>query len=618
MHLIFVRQIGTLLHVKMSLISQSVLLNERKGNKLDTEVADAVVDDEVQEVDLIEEIKLKKSKKRSVKTDDFSQKKKKKSKNSIDMDVSLNEKAQEIEQEKMKRRQSKNASKEKAQKDAEEKMKSLESSLFGVIYNPLEFGKEFNADGKKQVKADAPLFFMDKSTSNEMIVYEEELHAMAAEDTNKEERKPAWIDEEEERTEVNIIRMNRLRKLRKEANEQVISGTDYISRLRAQHAKLNPGTEWANVDGKNAHESDFDEDSYDESGVTIAHGYEDAEANDFLRSNDDLVIKSNTKLLPGLLEYSRMVNANAEEPSNGPINSVQFHRNGQLLLTAGLDRRIRFFQVDGKRNPQIQSIFIEDCPVHKASFLPNGSEVILSGRRKFFYSIDLVKAAASKIGPLTGREEKSLEAFEVSPDSNTIAFIGNEGYILLVSSRTKELIGTLKMNGSARCLAFADGGQQLLSGGGDGHVYHWDLRTRRCIHKGTDDGSIGGSALCASQDSSMFASGSASGIVNVYKREEFLGGKQKPLKTIENLTTMVDHMKFNHDSQILAMISRVSKNGLKLVHIPSYNVFSNYPPTRSSIQYPRCLDFSPGGGFMTVGNAAGKVFLYKLHHYQNA
>ncbi|XP_072952467.1 U3 small nucleolar RNA-associated protein 18 homolog [Typha angustifolia] len=482
--------------------------------------------------------------------------------------------------------------------EQEKEMKRLESFLFGSLYNPLEFGKE---SGEKE----APLFFVDKSTGDEMVVYEEDFNG---EEDTKKERKAAWVDDEEEKAEVDVLRRNRLRKLRKEAGERVISGAEYVSRLRAQHAKLNPGTEWAHIRRNTLRVGDSDEESDFESGVE----------DDILRSNDELVVRDSIKLLPGLLEYSRLVDANAEEPSNGPINSVQFHRNGQLLLTAGLDRRLRFFQIDGKRNAKIQSIFVEDCPVHKASFLPDGSEVIISGRRKFFYSFDLTKATVSKIGPLTGREEKSLEEFEVSPDSNTIAFIGNEGYILLVSSRTKELIGTLKMNGSARSLAFTDGGQQLLSSGGDGQVYHWDLRTRKCIHKGIDEGSLMGSSLCASPNSSLFAAGSSSGIVNVYKREEFLGGKRKPLKTIESLTTMVDQMKFNHDAQILAISSRMKKNGLKLVHVPSFNVFSNWPAPRFSLQYPRCLDFSPGGGFMTVGNAAGKVLLYKLHHYQNA
>ncbi|KAL6012966.1 hypothetical protein ACLOJK_003456 [Asimina triloba] len=46
--------------------------------------------------------------------------------------------------------------------------------------------------------------------------------------------------------------------------------------------------------------------------------------------------------------------AYTEDPSNGPINSVQFHRNAQVLLAAGLDKKLRFFQVDGNRNTKIQ------------------------------------------------------------------------------------------------------------------------------------------------------------------------------------------------------------------------------------------------------------------------
>ncbi|KAL6178459.1 hypothetical protein ACLB2K_049977 [Fragaria x ananassa] len=133
-----------------------------------------------------------------------------------------------------------------------------------------------------------------------------------------------------------------------------------------------------------------------------------------------------------------------------------------------------------------------------------------------------------------------------------------------------------------------------------------------------DEGCINGTSLCTSPNGSLFAAGSDSGIVNIYNRDEVLGGKRKPIKTIENLTTKVDFMKFNSDAQILAICSSMKKNSLKLVHVPSYTVFSNWPPQRQVLHYPRCLDFSPGGGFMAVGNAAGKVLLYKLHHYHHA
>lgn len=85
-----------------------------------------------------------------------------------------------------------------------------------------------------------------------------------------------------------------------------------------------------------------------------------------------------------------------------------------------------------------------------------------------------------------------------------------------------------------------------------------------------------------------------------------------------NLVTSIDNIKFNCDSQILAMASRMKKDALRLVHLPSYTVFSNWPTSKTPLQYVHSLDFSPGGGYLAVGNAAGKVLLYRLHYYDNA
>ncbi|KAK9669177.1 hypothetical protein RND81_13G113900 [Saponaria officinalis] len=501
-------------------------------------------------------------------------------------------------------------------------MQQLGNSLFGSLHSPLEFGKGDDHDDDDEFVGkggdESDLFFVDRSGNNAVSVYEDDGEAKymvgIGDEDGVKQRKPVWVDDEEEEAAVNISNVNRLRKLRKEEDESVISGSAYVARLRAQHAKLNRGTKWAQLD-TNKEEYDSDE----ENGALVANGDRGVEnIDDILRTNEELVVKRGGKLLPGILGYSRLVDVNAEDPSNACINSVEFHRNHQLLLSAGLDKKLRFFQIDGRRNKMMDVVFFEDCPIFNASFLPDGSQVIVSGRRKFFYSVDISKGSVDKIGPLTGRGERSLEVFKVSPDSRTIAFIGNEGYILLVSSKTKELIGTLKMNGTVRSLAFSDDGQTLLSSGGDGQIYHWDLRTRTCLHKGVDEGCIVGTSLCTSPLGNLFASGSSSGIVNVYNKDEFLGGKRKPLKKIENLSTEVNYMKFNHDAQILAICSRNDKSSLKLVHVPSFTVFSNWPPPNRSLHGPRCLDFSPAGGFMAMGNAAGKVLLYKLHHYQRA
>jgi U3 small nucleolar RNA-associated protein 18 len=42
-----------------------------------------------------------------------------------------------------------------------------------------------------------------------------------------------------------------------------------------------------------------------------------------------------------------MQDANQHDPCHAVVRSVEFHPNGQLLLTAGLDKKLRFFQVRG-------------------------------------------------------------------------------------------------------------------------------------------------------------------------------------------------------------------------------------------------------------------------------
>lgn len=51
------------------------------------------------------------------------------------------------------------------------------------------------------------------------------------------------------------------------------------------------------------------------------------------------------QLPPGLIEATRMRDANIAEPSKAVVQSVEFHPDGQVLMTAGMDKRLRFFQV---------------------------------------------------------------------------------------------------------------------------------------------------------------------------------------------------------------------------------------------------------------------------------
>ena len=105
------------------------------------------------------------------------------------------------------------------------------------------------------------------------------------------------------------------------------------------------------------------------------------------------------------------------------------------------------------------------------------------------------------------RIRRSLETFRVSVDGRTLAIIGNDGRIVLVSNESKRMICSLKMNGSARCAAFSHDNHYLYSSGGNGQVYKWDLRTQRCLQRHVDEGSTGTLALDVTSDGSKYATG---------------------------------------------------------------------------------------------------------------
>lgn len=53
---------------------------------------------------------------------------------------------------------------------------------------------------------------------------------------------------------------------RKDGDESLISGSQYVARLRAQHAKMNPGTDWARLDSQSRNDGLSDE----ENGTVLA------------------------------------------------------------------------------------------------------------------------------------------------------------------------------------------------------------------------------------------------------------------------------------------------------------------------------------------------------------
>jgi len=259
-------------------------------------------------------------------------------------------------------------------------------------------------------------------------------------------------------------------------------------------------------------------------------------------------------------------------------------------------------------------ISVPKMPIYSAQFIGKSGSVLVSGRRPFFYIHDAVAGKLDHIPRIIGRAEKSWEKSVASPDGKTVAFCGNDGYVVIFDIASKQTRAELKLNGSVRAITFSVDGDHVLASGSDGEVYRWDLRSNKCLERfANEDGTISSSLAVSS---SHLAVGAESGVVNLFAGS--IGQSRKPIKSIMNLHTSADSVRFNSDGQILAMSTRRDKQSLKLLHVPTATVFSNWPTTKTPLGYVWSMDFSPESKFLAVGNDKGKCLLYNLQHYSSA
>ncbi|KAI1884117.1 hypothetical protein AGOR_G00223140 [Albula goreensis] len=462
----------------------------------------------------------------------------------------------------------KHLSKLKALGEKDESEKLLEDLVFGAEDELLE---KLTCKDEGHVGSS----LLDEESSDSEVENEARLQVPAA-------RKAAWEDDEDDEAEV-----------------------DMTHRLQEQFQKAMGGTpswaeEWKESKKKDKHSEDEDDDD------------------DSLLRRTGNFVGSSESLPHGIIQIKKCLDANNARLSDGRLTTVQFHPSAQVVMTAGEDQSISLFQVDGKSNPKIQTLYLEKFPVHKARFSANGEQVIAtSSFKKLFYIYDMMDGKVIPIHTVRGLNEKNVKEFEVSPDGMYLLLSGRSGYLHLVTMKTKELVRSFKINGEVSAAAFSQDSGRIYVSSDEGEVYIWDAKTNKCVNRFSDDGSLKGTSIAVSRNGQYIACGSSSGVVNMYHHDTCLQeSNPKPLKAIMNLLTSVTSLCFNPSTEMLAIASRATEEAIRLVHIPSFSVFSNYPVSkRSSVFRPQCLDFSPNSGFFSVANNKGKALLYRLKHY---
>lgn len=515
--------------------------------------------------------------------------------------------------------------------------------------------EEESDDNEHKIKdvMDDQLFFVDdgENDKNAMDIDDSNESSSESEGDSDEESDVAWIDSDDEKLQVTITNHNRSKKLRTSYAESQISGHQYIERLRSQFEKIYPRPQW--VDDNDDDESNSDSQNDNEGLDSVLNG--DINALSKILQNTYTYKAPESKLLPPKsLDITKLKDANASHPSHSAIQSISFHPSKPILLTGGYDRTLRIYHVDGKMNHLITSVYLKGTPIQSCCFYSSsdGKEerVFSGGRRRYMHSWDLSNnntnvAKIDKISRLYGHEEtqRSFEKFRLAHyydkaglRHGLICLQGNNGWINILHSSTGLWLQGCKIEGviSDFCIDYKplnNGNFQtiLIATNTYGQIWEFNLNDNgKVLRRWKDDGGIGITRIQVGGGTTMsnfnylpknrvipnrwIAIGCESGFVNVYDRHS---DSQKPIFTLDQLTTTISSLEFSPDGQMLCMASRATKDALRIVHVSSGTVFSNWPTSGTPLGKVTTVSFSPQGEMIAVGNEQGKVRLWRLNHY---
>ncbi|KAL4885355.1 WD40-repeat-containing domain protein [Aspergillus karnatakaensis] len=564
------------------------------------------------------------------------------------------------------------------EKDATEK--KLESLLFGdgdAFQSALKTGQDFDSlalttlsdpsadeeegnqeDVDLEDIADDDLFFLDSGAGPVSA----DLGSPATpaghenEDDELDELPPVWHDSDDERITISLASDKKLRKLRIAESEDVISGKEYIRRLRRQYLQLHPTPDWANpMANKQTNDYDDDSDRLEEMDTDGEEGMSAQPLAKLLQNVDFTKIQTTgptggrPKLRKEVIGIQRLKDIGKDQPS--AVTSLSFHPHYPLILSSGPASTLFIHHVAPDApspNPLLTSLHIRQTPITTSAFSSHsGNQIYASGRRRFFHIWNLNSGKVDKINGSADRreEQKSMEHFKLSPCGRYIGIIGSSrkggGVINIHNAATSQWIAQVRIDGRGGVADFAwwRNGEGITAANLNGEVSEWDGQLNRIVARWKDAGGVGTTVLRLGGEISQsslggdryVAIGSKSGIVNIYDRSAWatayaslvhskketdistaISKNPEPLRALDQLVTTITQIEFAPDGQFMAMASETKKDAFRLVHLPSCTVYRNWPTQSTPLGRVCSVAISPNSEYLAVGNDRGRIRLWQI------
>ncbi|KAJ1926100.1 U3 snoRNP protein [Tieghemiomyces parasiticus] len=419
----------------------------------------------------------------------------------------------------------------------------------------------------------------------------------ADEETDRPAKRSAWVDEDEEQDVVNLRGALRA-KVKMAPKEYRVEGAELQRRLRNEFEAACPTPAWAQVTvpvtGRDA------------------DGPAEGSPEDLFRTAQNLLKseRAGVQVDPKNYKPIRVSQVGRLPRKDRDFIELQFHPSAHILMAAYRMPTIHLFDVDGTRNTEIQKIKLPGLYTEAAVFTPSGSEILaFHNNEPWFYHYDIATARATKCtSPGYRALDGSLELPRLTASGERLAVRGRHTRVGILHAPSRMLTKTLTLNQRAVDLQWSPDGQHLLTLDASGKAYVWDVRMYRCTHTFKDEGGFQATKLAVSADGQYCAIGSRSGIVNVYNFADTMKvANPKPVYTMDNITTAISDLRFNHDAKFLAANSNLTENSLRLINVPARAVVCGWPHKASGHRQVVSSAFSHDSRYMVHYSQTGYV-----------
>lgn len=320
-----------------------------------------------------------------------------------------------------------------------------------------------------------------------------------------------------------------------------------------------------------------------------------------------------------ILAVCKLPDINAGHRIVGPITALCMHPNERWVLASGCNQQAFIFSSDQIRRQVLFSIKIPDFKIVDACFVDSGRKVLLLGNHENLMIWSLLdQKIETFIFP--GHRDQKWTSLKASPCHRFLALSGDGCRIAIFDTSSLLLRKVLKTNSRNIVTTFSGDGSFLFSAGTESRVYIWETRCFDCLRIFTDDAGTQITCLSSSLNCQFLAVGANTGILNLYEISSVMEAhesKVKPFKCFENLITKITSIEFHPSSELLAYSSPDKYGALRIIHIPSRRVYSNWPKEKTPIFHSHRIQFDHDGALFYVGNEKGIVTSYGLIHYMS-